>query len=69
MSLFQLKHERILHHYEFFISKNIIRDESFTYLCIIMDLCNAGSLKNLMKSFDFSETDILRWIQQISGNF
>jgi serine/threonine protein kinase len=69
MSLLQLKNERILQHYEFFISKNIIREESFTYLCIIMDLCNAGSLKNLMKSFDFGEADILRWTQQISGNF
>ena len=67
LSLLQLKNERILQHYEYYISKNIIRDENFTYLCIIMDLCNAGNLKYLMKSFDFSETDIVRWILQISG--
>lgn len=61
-----LKHEKILRHYDYFIKSQTFNNETFSHLCIVMELCNGGNLKQFINKFDQTEKEVTKWIKEIS---
>ncbi len=40
-------------------------DKETVRLCLVMEFCNGGTLRHLMKKVKFADKEILQWITQL----